>query len=158
MVGSQRFCKPHFKTSDVLGQHASQQVVLWTVGIRPLNWVWNAQAVSRFGGEAKSRATICLRKSLGRLQSGERNSWVVGNHGTVCAFRNHRRLINDEPDCSWNGCPWRLAISVGIAFGGQAQEGSRNSNLPIGLRYRGRPFRHYNTHGHKLRFPPSEKA
>jgi len=30
-----------------------------------------------------------------------------------------------------------------IAFGGQAQEGARNSRLPIGLRHRGRSFRHY---------------
>jgi hypothetical protein len=61
----------------------------------------------------------------------------------VCKFRDYRRQKNYESDCSWNGCPWGFAISDGIAFGGQAQEGSRNSNLPLGLRHRGRPFRHY---------------
>ena len=34
-------------------------------GFAPLNWVWNAQAVSRFDGEAKSRAIVRLRKPLG---------------------------------------------------------------------------------------------
>jgi hypothetical protein len=62
---------------------------------------------------------------------------------TVATFRSHGRLRNREPNCYRNDRPWGLVIGVGIAFGGQAQEGNRLGHLATGFVHCGGPFRDY---------------